>query len=81
MIEVYKKDSIIPKQRIELYAKQVQAIVSRCITNRINDTLEVRAAAQKLATKYLETLAFVCQLQLKERDFSLATCQGHMREL
>jgi len=81
MIEVYKKDGAIPKQRVALYSKQVEAIVSRFITNRIDGSFNVRAAAQKLATKYLETLAFVCQLRLEERDFTLAGCQRHMHEV
>ena len=100
MIEVYKKDGEIPKQRVELYAKQVEAIVSRCIANRMDGELDVDEAAhveithfkndetraaekrqEKLATRYLETLAYVCQLQRKERDFTLAACQGHMHEL
>jgi len=81
IIEIYKKDDAIPDQRVRLYSMQVEATVSRCITHRFDDNPEVRAAAQKLATKYLEILAFVCQLQMEERDFTLATCQGHIREL
>jgi len=80
MIEVYKKDGAIPRKRVELYSKQVEVIVTRCMTNKIDGTYEVRSA-QKLATKYLETLAFVCQLRLEERDFTLAGCHGHMHEL
>jgi len=36
---------------------------------------------KKLATSYLETLANVYRLRRKERDFTLAACQGHMHEI
>jgi len=100
MIEVYKKDGAVPKQRVELYAKQVQAIVSRCIANSMDRELDVDEAAhvkkahfenektkaagkrqKKLASSYLERLTYVYQLRRKERDFTLAACQGHMHEL
>jgi len=89
MIEVYKKDGVIPRKRVELYAKQVEAIVSRCIARRIDDglnskdfakyfgdeNLEEKEAAYQLAVEYLEALAFVCQLRLQKRDFTLDECE------
>jgi len=85
MIEVYKKDGVIPRKRVELYAKQVEAIVSRCIARRIDDGLnykdfgdenpEEKEAAYALAVEYLKALAFICQLKLQKRDFTLDECE------
>jgi len=85
MIEVYKKGGVIPRKRVELYAKQVEAIVLRCISRRIDDGLNCKDFAEyfddekheekETAVEYLETLAFVCQLRLQKRDFVLNDCQ------
>lgn len=81
---MYNKEGAIPTQRVKLYGKQVEAIVSRCIAMRIKTgenlsifcvgELSPDAGALKIATCYLETLAFVCQIRLNERDFTLDTC-------
>jgi predicted NACHT family NTPase len=75
MIEVYKNDGSIPSQRVKLYAKQVKAIVLRCIATRTNPV------ALEVATDYLEILAFVCQVKRSQRDFSLAACADDVKEL
>jgi hypothetical protein len=59
---------MIPSQRVQLYTKQVKSIVLRCIATR------TKAVALKVATDYLEILAFVCQVKHSQRDFSLAAC-------
>jgi hypothetical protein len=74
IIEVLKKKGVAPRKLVELYEKQVEGIMSRCIQRRKNDGLEFAnfrvgdlatdAAALKVATDYLETLAFVCQILL-----------------
>jgi len=75
MIEVYKNDGSIPSQRVKLYAKQVKAIVLRCIATRTNPV------ALEVATDYLEILAFVCQVKRSQRDFSLAACADDVKVL
>ncbi len=66
IIEVFKKEGVIPTKRVELYEKQVEANVLRCIhTQTLADTLQ-------LSTDYLGALAFVCQMGLEKRDFTLS---------
>ena len=89
IIEVYNEDSSIPTTRVGLYSKQVGIIVSRCITGRIEkgEDAPFFCAAElatfdtvlKVATHYLETLAFVCQMRLKKRDFTFSGCATEMR--
>jgi hypothetical protein len=79
MIEVYLKEGKIPSRRVELYEKQVHAMVKRCMQERLNekdilDRLEVVA-------RFLETLAFVCQMRLATRDFMLDECASDVKEL
>jgi len=95
MIEVYNQHNTIPTQRVELYAQQVEGIVLRCIKSRVErgetsfvptfqgstfEKSEMKEASM-LATEYLETLSFVCQMQREERDFKLATCMTSMEML
>jgi len=42
MIEVYKKDGVIPRKRVDLYAKQIEAIVSQCVKRRIHDGMHCK---------------------------------------
>ena len=79
MIEVYRKEGKIPSQRVELYEKQVRAIVSRCIQGRVQE--EDVPGKLEVATRFLETLAFVCQMRLATRDFQLEACAAYVSEL
>jgi hypothetical protein len=85
MIEVYHIEGKIPTQRVELYEKQVTALVSRCIDGRLRDgdvgTGGLRDKKREVASLFLETLAFVCQMRLATRDFKLEDCASHMSEL
>jgi len=40
-----------------------------------DEKLEEKEAAYMLAVEYLEALAFVCQLRLQKRDFTLDECE------
>ena len=85
MIEVYQKEDKIPTRRVELYEKQVTAIVSRCVEGRPKDGVAgvVRLKIeeqQDVATQFLQTLAFVCQMCLATRDFNLEECAPLMSQ-
>ena len=81
MIEVYKKEGAIPTQRVDLYSKQVEGVVSRWIQRRVaegetNDDLQFGAltgdaAALSLSIEFLESIAFCNQMQWETRDFKL----------
>ena len=79
MIEVFRKHDAIPTHRVELYEKQIQGIVERSIHSRVGES-EIKELLI-VATEFLETLAFVCQMQREERDFKLATCMTNMQNL
>eukprot|EP00961_Rhodomonas_salina_P225203 3044813-Rhodomonas_salina.1 len=95
MIEVFKKDGTLPAERTDLYAKQVDGMVRLCINKRVrvkDDALsDVLAfldhyqlesfSVVRLATEYLAGLAFVCQIQLEKRDFTLEACETEMRRI
>jgi serine/threonine protein kinase len=85
MIEVYQKEDKIPTRRVELYEKQVTAIVSRCVLGKLKDDEDASGGLEdkkrEVATQYLEVLAFVCQMRLAKRDFKLAECSSHVAEL
>jgi hypothetical protein len=97
IIEVYKEEGVIPTKRVELYDKQVKAIVSRCIHQRrlacierddekgslqiLEKDLAADADALEVGTDYLGTLAFVCQMRLAKRDFTLAASLRYEQEL
>jgi hypothetical protein len=61
-VGVYKKEGVIPTRHVELYAKQVEAIVLRCIHKQMHGQGGVAADADALevCTDYLGALAFVC---------------------
>ena len=84
MIEVYQKEDKIPTRRVELYEKQVTAIVSRCVLGKLKDDEDasggLKDKKREVATQYLEVLAFVCQMRLSKRDFKLAECTSHVAE-
>ncbi len=97
IIEVYKEEGVIPTKRVELYDKQVKAIVSRCIYQRrlacierddkkgslqiLEKNLAADADALEVSIDYLGTLAFVCQMRLTKRDFTLAASLRYEQEL
>ena len=91
MIEVFKEHGAVPSQRVELYAKQVEGIVWRCMQAKLDrrDACEAlrmeddagKSATWALACEYLEALSYVCQMQLETRDFTLAACSQDMRSL
>jgi len=88
MIEVYNMEGAIPTKRVELYSKQVKAVVARCIQRRVAEgesfvdlcvgKLTGDEAALSLAIELLEALAFSCQMpcppRLETRDFTLDVC-------
>jgi len=91
MIEVYKKHGALPTHRVDLYAKQVEGIVSRCVQNRIDSgekyqvlsvgDIESSKEALELVTEFLETLSFICQMRLQKRDFKVANCVADMQNI
>ncbi len=68
IMEVYKKEGVIPTRRVELHAKQVEAIVLRCIHKQMHRKRGVAADADadalQVSTDYLGTLAFPSQMRL-----------------
>jgi len=83
IIEVYKKEGVIATKRVELYPKQVEAIVLRCIHEQMHGQggFAEDAHALEVSTDYLGVLAFVCQLRLQKRDFTLVACARDVQEL
>ncbi len=84
IIEVYKKEGVIPTRRVDLYVKQVEAIVLRCIHKQMRGKggFVADADALEVCTDYLGALAFVCQMRLEKRDFTLvAGAHDNVQEL
>ena len=84
MIQVYKQHGSIPAQRVELYAKQVEGVIRRCMQKAgARHALELYDYRQErvlhLAGEYLECISYVCQMRLERRDFTLEACSHDLR--